>query len=523
MASTVDSDDVYLSDVDNSPECHVCSASGHMRASVSSGQDKWIVDSGATHHTTPDASKVVNGTDYNGPGKSDESLLKAGQQGSSCKHELSVVRGAHKVCTDFVMSPTTTSFTMNGRDQYEGQLSAGGQNNEGRQEDVANIGGINVEIQPDATEEDPVDYVDPEIPCAESGVEVTVEHDVQSGDESICGDGLLSGGGDEAIADVPEISVTNLPATAHSLKFNIPQTINDILNLNPQFLQSLDLSLNAIISGLHPQPVRRYSAASLSLSLSLSDFCPKIMSMTGENSDDLMKLSSSDESPKEPEEVAETPTNAKNKRKGKKVVEATSGRGKRKKKSVVWDHFKEIEGDAYHAECVYCSQMISCASSNGTNAMKRHTSRCKKAPFNVDSKQTILDFESKTKCNADGTIETELRKIGGAPDDEDWDKIASFLPFLQMFYEATLSFSGSRYVTGNTFVEEVYDIGYTINRSVDDLNDGVKNWIRASHDPIMIEESLLALENMEEEMQDLTLEQPTIIIDETSEVPELFL
>ncbi|KAK8490645.1 hypothetical protein V6N11_038103 [Hibiscus sabdariffa] len=486
MASTVDSDDVYLSDVDNSPECHVCSASGHMRASVSSGQDKWIVDSGATHHTTPDASKVVNGTDYNGPGKSDESLLKAGQQGSSCKHELSVVRGAHKVCTDFVMSPTTTSFTMNGRDQYEGQLSAGGQNNEGRQEDVANIGGINVEIQPDATEEDPVDYVDPEIPCAESGVEVTVEHDVQSGDESICGDGLLSGGGDEAIADVPEISVTNLP----------------------------------------------------------------IMSMTGENSDDLMKLSSSDESPKEPEEVAETPTNAKNKRKGKKVVEATSGRGKRKKKSVVWDHFKEIEGDAYHAECVYCSQMISCASSNGTNAMKRHTSRCKKAPFNVDSKQTILDFESKTKCNADGTIETELRKIGGAPDDEDWDKIASFLPFLQMFYEATLSFSGSRnklryveWIIRRSYdPSDSYDLCHRIKSTLAPLFDFyasshpsstqtrlvealvcTQDWIRASHDPIMIEESLLALENMEEEMQDLTLEQPTIIIDETSEVPELFL
>ncbi|KAK8691086.1 hypothetical protein V6N13_074607 [Hibiscus sabdariffa] len=37
--------------------------------------------------------------------------------------------------------------------------------------------------------------------------------------------------------------------------------------------------------------------------------------------------------------------------------------------------------------------------------MKRHTSQCKKAPFNVDTKQTILDFESKTKCNADRTIE----------------------------------------------------------------------------------------------------------------------
>ncbi|KAK9005959.1 hypothetical protein V6N11_035013 [Hibiscus sabdariffa] len=442
MASTVDSADVYLSDVDNSLECHVCSASGHMRASVSSGQDKWIVDSGATHHTTPDASKVVNGTDYNGPGKSDESLLKAGQQGSSCKHELSVVRGAHKVCTDFVMSPTTTSFTMNGRDQYEGQLSAGGQNNEGRQEDVANIGGINVEIQPDATEEDPVDYVDPEIPCAESGVEVTVEHDVQSGDESICGDGLLSGGGDEAIADVPEISVTNLP----------------------------------------------------------------IMSMTGENSDDLMKLSSSDESPKEPEEVAETPTNAKNKRKGKKVVEATSGR----------DGLKDVD----------VSVVRVCA------AVKY----VRKAFKNLKTK--YLPY---TK---------ELRKIGGAPDDEDWDKIASFLPFLQMFYEATLSFSGSRnklryveWIIRRSYdPSDSYDLCHRIKSTLASLFDFyasshpsstqtrlvealvcTQDWIRASHDPIMIEESLLALENMEEEMQDLTLEQPTIIIDETSEVPELFL
>ncbi|KAL4282107.1 hypothetical protein GQ457_03G007700 [Hibiscus cannabinus] len=128
--------------------------------------------------------------------------------------------------------------------------------------------------------------------------------------------------------------------------------------------------------------------------------------MIGENNDDLVRMSSSDESPKELDEVTKAPTNAKNKRKGKKTVEATSERGKRKKKSVVWDHFKEVEGDAYHAECIYCHQKISCASSNGTNAMKRHTSRCKKAPFNVDTKQTILDFESKTKCNADGTIET---------------------------------------------------------------------------------------------------------------------
>ncbi|KAK8534071.1 hypothetical protein V6N12_047468 [Hibiscus sabdariffa] len=72
----------------------------------------------------------------------------------------------------------------------------------------------------------------------------------------------------------------------------------------------------------------------------------------------------------------------------------------------------------------------------------------------------------------------ELQKVGGALDDEDWDKIASFLPFRQIFYDSTLSFFGSRYVTGNTFVEEIYDIGYRINRSIDDLNDGVKSMAR---------------------------------------------
>ncbi|KAK8609969.1 hypothetical protein V6N13_093379 [Hibiscus sabdariffa] len=86
-------------------------------------------------------------------------------------------------------------------------------------------------------------------------------------------------------------------------------------------------------------------------------------------------MSSSDESPKEPEEVTKAPTNAKNKRKGKRLLKL---------------QVKEI----------------SFASSNGTNAMKHHTSWCKKASFNVDTKQTILDFESKKKCNADGTIET---------------------------------------------------------------------------------------------------------------------
>ncbi|KAL4291636.1 hypothetical protein GQ457_14G015420 [Hibiscus cannabinus] len=81
----------------------------------------------------------------------------------------------------------------------------------------------------------------------------------------------------------------------------------------------------------------------------------------------------------------------------------------------------------------------------------------------------------KTKCIP---YTKELRKVGGPPDDEDWDKVTAFLPFLEIFYEATLSFSGSRYVTGNNFVEEIFDIGYTINRYLDDSNVGLKSMAR---------------------------------------------
>ncbi|KAL4353039.1 hypothetical protein GQ457_06G008360 [Hibiscus cannabinus] len=74
----------------------------------------------------------------------------------------------------------------------------------------------------------------------------------------------------------------------------------------------------------------------------------------------------------------------------------------------------------------------------------------------------------------------ELRKVGGAHDDEDWDKVTSFLSFLEIFYDTTLSFSGSRYMTGNTFVEQIYDIVYTINHYVDDLQliDGLRSMAR---------------------------------------------
>ncbi|KAK8656836.1 hypothetical protein V6N13_098771 [Hibiscus sabdariffa] len=129
------------------------------------------------------------------------------------------------------------------------------------------------------------------------------------------------------------------------------------------------------------------------------------MSVTGENVN--LTLSSSTKSPKEPEKIEETPTSGTKRRKGKNPVEASpteGGVGKRKKTSTAWDHFKAITGEKERAECIYCAAKISCSTANGTNAMKHHTNQCKKALLNLD-KKIILDFESKTRCNADGTIE----------------------------------------------------------------------------------------------------------------------
>ncbi|KAL4298388.1 hypothetical protein GQ457_12G010470 [Hibiscus cannabinus] len=51
-------------------ECHVCTGGTYTQSQgLSNTIGGWTVDSGATHHTTPDESKVVNGVDYNGPGK----------------------------------------------------------------------------------------------------------------------------------------------------------------------------------------------------------------------------------------------------------------------------------------------------------------------------------------------------------------------------------------------------------------------------------------------------------------------
>ncbi|XP_076937151.1 zinc finger BED domain-containing protein RICESLEEPER 2-like [Bidens hawaiensis] len=64
----------------------------------------------------------------------------------------------------------------------------------------------------------------------------------------------------------------------------------------------------------------------------------------------------------------------------------------------------------------------------------------------------------------DSSCEKEMRKCeGGLLHEDDWISVTSLLPFLKIFYEATLRFSGSRYVTSNAYVHEIFGVGTVID------------------------------------------------------------
>ncbi|KAK8576492.1 hypothetical protein V6N13_032413 [Hibiscus sabdariffa] len=88
----------------------------------------------------------------------------------------------------------------------------------------------------------------------------------------------------------------------------------------------------------------------------------------------------------------------------------SNAKGERKKMSYVWDHFKEISDSNNEAksekdvvECNYCGTCIAYKPSYGTSGMKNHIARCKRFPANLNRKQKLVDFESKTITSPGGT------------------------------------------------------------------------------------------------------------------------
>lgn len=58
----------------------------------------------------------------------------------------------------------------------------------------------------------------------------------------------------------------------------------------------------------------------------------------------------------------------------------------------------------------------------------------------------------------DKKYHVEMDKLKGMPMDDDWEHVRVLLPFLKYFYETTLRISGSLYVTGNMYLQEICGI-----------------------------------------------------------------
>uniref|UniRef100_A0A803LUM0 hAT-like transposase RNase-H fold domain-containing protein n=1 Tax=Chenopodium quinoa TaxID=63459 RepID=A0A803LUM0_CHEQI len=75
--------------------------------------------------------------------------------------------------------------------------------------------------------------------------------------------------------------------------------------------------------------------------------------------------------------------------------------------------------------------------------------------------------------NSDGgKFLAELTKLSSVLTDNDWDRVASLLPFLKIFYDATLRLYGSLYATINVYLLELVTIWKMIKKKCENVDSG---------------------------------------------------
>lgn len=68
-----------------------------------------------------------------------------------------------------------------------------------------------------------------------------------------------------------------------------------------------------------------------------------------------------------------------------------------------------------------------------------------------------------------------MRKHSCQPNNDDWKKVHTLLPFLRIFNDTTLNLSGSLYVTGNSYVPQIYRIGHLISGYCNNGDESIRN------------------------------------------------
>ncbi|CAL1389175.1 unnamed protein product [Linum trigynum] len=85
----------------------------------------------------------------------------------------------------------------------------------------------------------------------------------------------------------------------------------------------------------------------------------------------------------------------------------------------------------------------------------------------------------------DPKYKVELEKLKGTPNELDWHYVESLVPFLKIFYDATMKISGSLYVTSNDLFHVVYGIACMLTKETSSKIESHKIMARrmkAKHD-----------------------------------------
>lgn len=133
---------------------------------------------------------------------------------------------------------------------------------------------------------------------------------------------------------------------------------------------------------------------------------------------------------------------------------------KRGTRSAAWGHFKKVKvNDELKAECNYCKKQLVGDSKKGTNHLLKHYKRCVYKPF-PDVFTRVKSRDTRYTC---------------LPTDYDWELATEICERLQLFYEVTVMFSGSKYPTANVFFPLICEIGYSLrewtNSPIEDIKD----------------------------------------------------
>ena len=59
----------------------------------------------------------------------------------------------------------------------------------------------------------------------------------------------------------------------------------------------------------------------------------------------------------------------------------------------------------------------------------------------------------------------------GPPNEDDWKNAEVFIKFLETFYEVTLKFSGSEYVTSNKYFTEIFEIQEELSTMINESDN----------------------------------------------------